>query len=231
MDKQQNSLVGYFYGSLLFIVLVLKSLAYNHHLNKMLSVGGRIRTSLMNLVYEKSMNLSSNSRRSTSVGEMINLISVDASVFVDLLMYVNNLWTAPLQIIICIILLWKHLGVAALAGLLVMIILIPLNAFINEKSRKFGILKLKQQDARIKMINELLNGIKVIKFYGWETAFQRLIQNIRKIELKHLIKSSLLKCGINFTYDCAPILVASATFVTFILMNEKNKPETSTFFM
>ena len=230
-DKKQNILIGYFYAILLFICLILKSLAYNHYLDKMARVGARIRTSLMNLVYEKGLNLSSNSRRLTSVGEMTNLISVDASIFVELMMYINNLWTAPIQILICVILLWKHLGVAALAGLLVMILSIPLNAYVNEKSRKIDILKLKQQDTRIKIINELLNGIKVIKFFGWEISFQKIVERIRKIELKYLIKSSLLKCGINFTYDCAPILVASATFVTFILVNKNNKLETNTFFV
>ncbi len=230
-DTKQNVQVGYFYAGLLFVCLVLKSLVYNHHMDKMTCVGARVRTSLMNLVFQKSLNLSSNSRRLTSVGEMTNLISVDAAIFVELMMYVNNLWSAPIQILICVFLLWRYLGIASLAGLLVMVLSIPLNALINEKSRRLDIKKLKYQDMRIKMINELLNGIKVIKFFGLELSFQRIIRNIRKNELENLVKSSLLKCGINFTYDCAPILVASATFVTFILIDSSNKLETNTFFV
>ena len=222
-DKEQNVAIGVLYGFILLICLVAKTLLYNHYINKMTYVGARVRTSLMNLIYEKSLNLSSNSRRLTSVGEMSNLITVDSQVFIDFMTYVNMIWSAPLQIFICIICLWQYLGVASLAGLAVMLLSIPLNAYISEQSRKMDVKKLLFQDSRIKMINELLNGIRVIKFYGWELSFQKIIDKIRKSEVAFLIKSAFLKCATNFTWDCSPILVASTTFITFVLIDKNNK--------
>ena len=222
-DKQQNVTIGILYSVLVFSSLVAKSVLNQHCLYKMAVVGGRIRTSLMNLIYEKSLHLSSNSRRLTSVGEMSNLISVDSQTFVDFILYSSYIWSGPIQILICIFLLWQYLGVATLAGLAVMILSIPLNAYLSERERKLSVKKLKFQDSRIKMISELLNGIRVIKFYGWELSFQKIIEKIRNNEVAYLIKSAFLKCANNFTWDCSPIIVASTTFITFVLIDKNNK--------
>ena len=222
-DKQQNTMIGALYGGLLFFSLVVNSMLSQHSLNKMTIVGTRVQTALMNLIYEKSLHLSSKSRRLTSVGEMSNLISIYAQIFVEFTMYISIIWSGPMQILICIYFLWQYLGVASLAGLCVMILSIPSNAYLSEISRKLSVKKLQFQDSRIKMISELLNGIRVIKFYGWEISFQKIIEKIRKNEVAYLIKSAFLKCAKNFTWDCLPIIVASTTFITFVLIDKNNK--------
>ena len=194
-DKEQNVLIGFLYAFILFLILIKRTLVYNSYLHKMTYVGARVRTSLMNLIYEKSLNLSSKSRRLTSVGEMSNLISVDSQVFVNFMTDVNMIWSAPLQIVLCIALLWQYLGIASLAGFIVMVLSIPLSVFVSEQARKLDVKKLLLHDKRIKMINELLSGIKAIKFYGWEVSFQKIIEKIRKNEMSFLIKSAFLKCG------------------------------------
>ena len=37
-----------------------------------------------------------------------------------------------------------------------------------------------ETDTRVKIMNEVISGIRVIKMYGWEYAFERLVANIRK---------------------------------------------------
>ena len=207
----------------MFSSLVAKSVLNQHCLYKMAVVGGRIRTSLMNLIYEKSLHLSSNSRRLTSVGEMSNLISVDSQTFVDFILYSSYIWSGPIQILICIYFLWQYLGVASLAGLAMMILSIPLNAYLSERGRKLSVKKLQFQDSRIKMISELLNGIRVVKFYGWEISFQKIIEKIRNNEVLYLIKYAFIKCTTIFMWDCMPIIVASTTFITFVLIDKNNK--------
>ena len=222
-DKQQNAMIGVLYSVLLFFSLIAKSMLSHHSIYRMSVVGARIRTALMNLIYEKSLHLSSNSRRLTSVGEMSNLVSVDAQIFVDFMLYICYIWSGPIQILICIYFLWQYLGVASLAGLAMMILSIPLNAYLSERGRKLSVKKLQFQDSRIKMISELLNGIRVVKFYGWEISFQKIIEKIRNNEVLYLIKYAFIKCTTIFMWDCMPIIVASTTFITFVLIDKNNK--------
>lgn len=106
------------------------------------------------------------SRKGATTGEIVNLMQVNTQTFVDLTTYLNMLWSAPLQIIISVAMLWRYLGVASLAGLATMILFIPINIYLSNKSKMLQISKLKYQDSRIKLTNEILNGIKVLKLYG-----------------------------------------------------------------
>jgi hypothetical protein len=63
--------------------------------------------------------------------------------------------------------LWFYMGPAIFAGLGVMIFILPFNALMAKLYDKFQTKKLKISDNRIKIINEVLSGIKVIKLYGW----------------------------------------------------------------
>ena len=40
--------------------------------------------------------------------------------------------------------------------------------------------QLKNKDQRIKMINEILGGIKVLKLYGWEPSFVKQVQYLHR---------------------------------------------------
>ena len=74
------------------------------------------------------------------------------------------LWSAPFQILLSVIFLWDLLGPSVLAGIFVMILLIPLNAFIATKLKALQVKQMKEKDNRVKMMNEILQGIKVIKY-------------------------------------------------------------------
>ena len=72
---------------------------------------------------------------------------------------------------------------------------------------------MKKSDARIKLMNEILTGIRVIKYYCWEKPFKGKIREIRDLELKLNKKLSWI---MNLSFDCimqiVPQLVPLACF-------------------
>ena len=80
--------------------------------------------------------------------------------------------------------------------------------------------QMNHKDARIKTMNEVLNGIKVIKLYSWENYFIDAILEIRNLELKVLRSSAFLSAASAFTWTCAPFLV-SVLCICFV-QNETN---------
>ena len=63
--------------------------------------------------------------------------------------------------IVCLYFLWETLGPSVLAGVAVMVLLIPVNAVIAKYNKKLQVAQMKFKDSRIKLMNEVLNGIKV----------------------------------------------------------------------
>ncbi len=51
---------------------------------------------------------------------------------------------------------------------------------------------MKYMDGRVNLMNEILNGIKILKFYAWEKAFLEQVLGYREKELKTLKKSQIL---------------------------------------
>ena len=64
-----------------------------------------------------------------------------------------------------------------------------------------------QKDRRICVMNEVLNGIKVIKLYAWEDHFQKNVGNIRKKEIVILKQTAYLNVLATFSWTCAPFMV------------------------
>ena len=144
-------------------------------------------------------------------------LTVDAQRFVDLLPFINLVWSAPLQIIIAMSLLYRELGASVFAGLGVMILLLPLNGIFAAIQRKFHIKQMAQKDERVKIMNEVLNGIKVIKLYAWEFSFMDTIFKIRNKEIKKLLQIAYFGCVTTFFWTTAPFLVSLVTFAIYVL--------------
>lgn len=152
---------GILYSVALFVVASLQTFILAQYFHRMFIVGLRIRTALINCIYRKALRISNAARKESTVGEIVNLMAVDAQRFMDLTTYLNMLWSAPLQIGLCLYFLWQQLGPSVLAGLAVMIIMIPLNGFIASRIKTYQIRQMKYKDQRVKLMNEVLSGIKV----------------------------------------------------------------------
>lgn len=107
---------GFLYAALLFIVASVQTLVLAQYFQRMFIVGLRIRTALISAIYRKALIMSNSARKESTVGEIVNLMAVDAQRFMDLTAYINMLWSAPLQIALAIYFLWGILGPSVLAG-------------------------------------------------------------------------------------------------------------------
>ena len=77
-----------------------------------------------------------------------------------------------LQVAIAFYLLWNQLGLAAIASLGLLLMIVPLNILAGQQINKYQRKNMALKDERVKMMNEVLNGIKVLKLYAWEPSFQ-----------------------------------------------------------
>ncbi|XP_026057392.1 multidrug resistance-associated protein 1-like isoform X1 [Carassius auratus] len=213
---------GYFYTTLLFICTCVQTLILQKYFHVCFVTGMRLRTAIVGAVYRKALVITNAARRTSTVGEIVNLMSVDAQRFMDLITYINMIWSAPLQVILALYFLWQNLGPSVLAGVAVMVLMVPLNAVIAMKTKTYQVAQMKSKDNRIKLMNEVLNGIKVLKLYAWELAFKDKVSAIRESELRVLKKTAYLGAVSTFTWVCAPFLVALSTFAVYVLVDEHN---------
>uniref|UniRef100_A0A8C6JAL6 Canalicular multispecific organic anion transporter 1 n=1 Tax=Melopsittacus undulatus TaxID=13146 RepID=A0A8C6JAL6_MELUD len=221
-DEESFTWQGYMYAILLFLSALIQSLCLQQYFSLCFQLGIQVRASLIAAIYKKSLTMSGATRKESTVGETVNLMSADAQRFMDMANFVHQLWSSPLQIILSIVFLWGELGPSVLAGLAVMVLLIPINAFLVAKSKTIQVRNMKNKDERMKIMSEILNGIKILKLFAWEPSFEKRVNEIRARELKNLLNFSYLQSVSVFVFTCAPFLVSLASFAVYVLVDENN---------
>uniref|UniRef100_A0A131YTN7 ATP-binding cassette, subfamily C (CFTR/MRP), member 1 n=1 Tax=Rhipicephalus appendiculatus TaxID=34631 RepID=A0A131YTN7_RHIAP len=213
---------GVFYAVLIFATASLQSLILSRYFHRMYIVGMRIRTCLISAIYRKSLVLSNAAKKESTTGEIVNLMSNDAQKFMELMVFLNMLWSAPYQIALALYFLWQLLGVAVLSGVGIMVLMVPINGFLAAYSKKLQTRQMKHKDERIKLMNEILSGMKVLKLYAWESSFEDHVQHIREREVRNLRRMAYLSGIMSFLWTCAPFLVSLMSFMTYVLISDKN---------
>uniref|UniRef100_A0A3P8T989 ATP-binding cassette, sub-family C (CFTR/MRP), member 2 n=1 Tax=Amphiprion percula TaxID=161767 RepID=A0A3P8T989_AMPPE len=221
-DKSDYAWRGYLYAVLLLVTALLQTVVLQQYFQRCFVLGMKVRTALMAAVYKKALVVSNDTRKEATVGETVNLMSADAQRFNDVTNFIHLLWSCPLQIIISIVFLWLELGPSVLAGLGVMILMVPVNGFLATKARNIQIVNMKYKDQRLKIMNEILNGIKILKLYAWEPSFQTQVEDIRGEELKVMRKFAYLSSVSTFIFSCAPALVSLVTFGVYVGVSPDN---------
>lgn len=181
----------------------------------------RIKSGLASAIYKKSLKLSNEGRSAKTTGDIVNYMAVDAQRLQDLTQFAQQLWSAPFQITICMISLYQLVGWSMLAGISVMIIMIPLNGWISTVMRNLQKTQMKYKDSRSRLITEIVNNMKSIKLYAWGAAFMNKLNFVRNDqELKNLRKIGATQAFANFAWNTAPFFVSCSTFAVFVLTKD-----------
>ncbi|XP_066253825.1 multidrug resistance-associated protein 1-like isoform X2 [Euwallacea similis] len=231
VSSDESRWKGFMYAGAMFVFGLLQSVIHNIHFFNLFYFGLRTRTSLISCIYRKALRISNSARKNKTVGEIVNLMASDAERFQEFAIHLPLTWSAPLEITLAIYFLWQEIGVASLAGVALLILLIPVNIQIVRRTRSLQIKQMKEKDERLKMMNEILTGIKVLKLYAWETSFENIVKKIRFKEIRTMLKAAYLNAISQFIWNCAPFAVAFATFLVYVLIDENNVLDASKAFV
>ncbi len=126
---------GYVLVGVLLLAKVVEVLCSHQFLFLGQKLGILIRTSLVATVYRKGLCLSSAGRQTHGVGNIVSYMSTDVQQIGDSIYLLHNVWVLPLQILIAMGLLFRALGLAAIAGFGVMVLIVSCNLFVVRKQR------------------------------------------------------------------------------------------------
>src|SRR5947207_8153001 len=130
-------------------------------------------------------------------GKITNLMSTDASRIDFATGYCHIGWVAGIQVCIILAILIVNIGPSALAGFGLIILSAPIIGRIVRSLAKKRLNSTKFTDARVRLTQEILNSIRVIKYYAWEKSFLAKVIDLRESELKIVRFLLLMRAGVN----------------------------------
>ncbi|KAM4560501.1 ATP-binding cassette sub-family C member 4-like [Odontesthes bonariensis] len=217
-DDQRSLHMAYGYAAAMsvstFGLTILQHLYYYH----VLRIGMKIRVAMCHMIYRKALRLSSESMGRTTTGQIVNLLSNDVNRFDEITLNLHYLWVGPLQAAVIVVFLWHEIGLSCLAGMATIALMMPVQAWFG---KLFGIFRSKTTmvtDERIRLMNEVVSGIRIIKMYAWEKPFSALVTEVRRKEIGQILKSSYLR-GLNMaSFFASSKITVFFTFTVFALL-------------
>ncbi|KAK7092224.1 multidrug resistance-associated protein 1-like [Littorina saxatilis] len=215
--KPEREWQGYVLALGLMVVGMTKTVFFAVSMYKSWLIGMHFRAVLISAIYNKAMRISNESKKSYTQGDIVNLQSVDAQRIQEFMMRVFFGLTTPFQILMALVLIYVYVGYSVFTGFVILVLLMPFNTYVAGLQRKFQERNLRFKDIRVKLVNEILNGMKVLKLYAWEPSFEKRVEKIRVREIAYLLKIAILYLCTGVCWNIAPFLVTLGTFATFIL--------------
>ncbi|KAG0262862.1 hypothetical protein DFQ27_002072 [Actinomortierella ambigua] len=187
-------------------------------------LGVLMRGELIDLIFRKATRLSARARLSYPDGAIVNLMSTDVSRIDAAMLSTLLVLSIPVYTIVIVGLLCHLMGPAALLGAAILILVNPLQAWTMGKLSVFRKRASEFTDRRIKLTTEVLQGIKVIKFFAWENNFLKKLSEIRERELKNISTLFRIRSIVAASSSSLPVFASAAAFVLYAALGEELKP-------
>ncbi|XP_033637853.1 ATP-binding cassette sub-family C member 9-like [Asterias rubens] len=201
-----------------FIVACIRTLLMQTYEYWCAVVGIHFRSSIQTMVFEKSLRISTFviSNGDMTMGQIANHMSTDAINIFYMVQFICWMVTVPIQIVVTMTLLVFQLGISALLGVVVFFFIVPVQIIFGHYMARLEKQALNFSDDRLKMSNEVLQGIKLLKMYGWEDLFGKAIEKIRRSEIWNVSKMMGSYGVIGSLTEAAPLMVTLVSFGTML---------------
>ncbi|XP_077984677.1 ATP-binding cassette sub-family C member 5-like [Glandiceps talaboti] len=207
---ESNLLYALILAFLTLMTQTIKSLSISCQWTFGFHVGMKLRSAVLATIYKKVLAL--RNLQDQTVGQIINLCTNDGQRIFDAAANAAFLIGGPLVVLICIIYTTYILGPTALLGSLLFVLAYPLQILASKAVATFRVKAIKITDRRVRMINEMITSIKLIKMYAWERPFAEKVADIRNSEKKVLQRTGFVQ---GLSQSINPVVQVLSVILTF----------------
>ncbi|MED6218010.1 Multidrug resistance-associated protein 5 [Stylosanthes scabra] len=161
---------GYVLAGIFFAAKLVETLTTRQWYLGVDILGMHVRSALTAMVYRKGLRLSSSAKQSHTSGEIVNYMAVDVQRVGDYSWYLHDMWMLPMQIILALLILYKSVGIAALATLIATVISIVVTVPVARIQENYQDKLMAAKDERMRKTSESLRNMRILKLQAWEDS-------------------------------------------------------------
>ncbi|XP_076646648.1 putative multidrug resistance-associated protein lethal(2)03659 isoform X1 [Halictus rubicundus] len=208
----------YYYTAAFCLFPFIDAVILHWSLQTLTHVGMKIRVACCTLIYRKILRLSNSVlENETSTGQMVNFLSNDVNRLDYFVFGIHYLWIGPTQMILITYFIFREIGYGALTGMSVVVLSIPLQLYLGRKVLRLTDGSARKTDYRLRLMNQIIAGVEVIKMYVWEIPYSLLVETARRKEVDVIKKYSIVE-QFGLTFDSnIPRVSLFITILTYVL--------------
>ncbi|EDW89496.2 probable multidrug resistance-associated protein lethal(2)03659 [Drosophila yakuba] len=204
---------GIYYAVALIVIGALTVAILNPTAFGIRHVSFKVRVALGSLIFRKALRLTKGSLGDSTSGHVVNLISNDVSRLDSSPYNVHYLLVGPLQVLIITYLMYQEIGISAVFGVLFMLLFMPLQMYMGTKTSAIQLKAAERTDNRIRIVNEIISAIQVLKMYAWEQPFEQLVTHAREKEMNTIRQGQHIG---GFGFACRIVLSRVSIFLSLV---------------
>lgn len=212
-----NKGVGYAIGASL--IMMFNGLLFNHLFLAAQVIGVEAKSILIKAILDKMLKASNYTRHKFPSGKVTSMVTTDLARIEFAFSFQPFLAGFPATLAICIVLLLTNVGPIALSGIGLFFAMFFVSIFSFKYIIRLRVASNKFTDSRVTIMREVLNNIKMVKFYAWEDAYE---QNIKDVRAKEVSKVRSLQVTRNFILATMIALPSIASLITFLALYKVN---------
>ncbi|KAL6450072.1 YOR1 Oligomycin resistance ATP-dependent permease YOR1 [Candida maltosa Xu316] len=205
--------IGYSFG--VALLMAVTGLLVNHFFYIAQKIGGETKALLTNAILDKSFKLDAKGKHQFPTGKITSFITTDLSRIEIAAIFQPLLICIPLPIIIAIVILVVNIRVSAVIGIVIFLFFLCFIGFGAAKLITYRDIVSKITDRRVSLIKEILNNLKMIKYYSWEHPYHQKLTQVRNEEMDVIFKIQTLR---NVVFSLAMTLIGLCTMIAFIIL-------------
>ncbi|KAJ3235848.1 Canalicular multispecific organic anion transporter 2 [Chytriomyces hyalinus] len=215
MQAKIQSPLAYGMAVALFVVQMVQALGWNNSQYVMKGASMSIFAGLLSMVYRKAFRLGTKGRALYPTGVIMNLIASDCTAIQSMLQFITDIICVPFEIFSLSVIIIVFAGPAGAAGLSFMICCTGISILIVSKSYSVEHKALAATDERVKVTGEVINGIKIVKFFAWETPFIERLSLLRENELAQHLRLRMIEASFSVILNCVPAFTNVLVFSVY----------------
>ncbi|XP_017154836.2 probable multidrug resistance-associated protein lethal(2)03659 isoform X2 [Drosophila miranda] len=188
-----DGLSAQLYGAGLIFTTLVSVLLFHPYMMGMMHLSMKMRVAVGCAIYRKALRLSRTAMGNTTTGQVVNLISNDLGRFDRALIHFHFLWLGPLELLVASYFLYQQIGLASLYGIVILLLYLPVQTYLSRLTSVLRLQTALRTDQRVRMMNEIISGIQVIKMYTWERPFGKAIERLRRSEMSSIRKVNYIR--------------------------------------
>ncbi|KAF2881307.1 hypothetical protein ILUMI_24863 [Ignelater luminosus] len=174
-----------YYAGLLLSSTFIRTIFYGFYCFAFETMTLKLKMAISTLLYRKSLKLNSFATSHQS-SKTVTLITKDVDMLDDVFYVMPSLISGVLQSAIMGYIVYKNVGISTFPGVAALIAVVPLHVLLGKKVGTFRKRTAKETESRVRITQEILTAVRIIKMYTWELFFSRSVEALRKREIRNL---------------------------------------------
>lgn len=192
------------------LIGIFMGIGYQHNFYNALIANLRIIARINRQIFEHALRLNQSSRQKIDIGDVVNHMSSDSESLGDLTIMLGDLGWATTLLIGSVSMLFYYLGWTAFVAVGILAVLAPVTGKLAKRFIHLEDIMMKKRDRRVSLMGQLLQSMRLVKYFVWEKEIQKQVGVIRADEIaarKKLATAEMIS-GLSF--------VGVSTLVLFV---------------